>query len=220
MKRMGKRSVSSVLTVVLNVAWYWLAIGTAITILLLLGGANVGLRIDFDGPNVDVGSNAAMSIPVLVEVDRAAYRVAASTLGIGDAQLRDLRGALTFPPRKGPLFAVNLAVIIGSFALILWVVGQLRALLRTFRDGRPFVPANAARIRRIAWAVILGELARSAVIYFENYYAATHFSAVGLSFEVRPHLNVFAIVNGLIILVLAEVFQEGTRLDEDRSLTI
>jgi hypothetical protein len=31
---------------------------------------------------------------------------------------------------------------------------------------------------------------------------------------------VFAIINGLIILVIAEVFREGTRLDEDRSLTI
>ena len=55
---------------------------------------------------------------------------------------------------------------------------------------------------------------------FENHYAMTHFSAAGLTFDARPHVNVFAIVNGVIILVIAEVFREGTRLDEDRSLTI
>ncbi len=37
----------------------------------------------------------------------------------------------------------------------------------------------------------------------------------------RPaDVNLFAIVNGLIILVLAEVVREGTRLDEDQSLTV
>jgi hypothetical protein len=75
-------------------------------------------------------------------------------------------------------------------------------------------------LRRNLWAVIVGEVARSAVIFFENHYAMTHFSAAGLVFDERPHLNAFAIINGVIILVIAEVFREGTRLDEDRSLTI
>ena len=48
----------------------------------------------------------------------------------------------------------------------------------------------------------------------------THFSADGLRFDAWPDLNVFAILHGLIILVIAEVFRAGTRLDEDQSLTI
>ena len=103
---------------------------------------------------------------------------------------------------------------------MLWVLGQLRAVFRTLRDGQPFVPANATRIRWIAFAVIVGELARSAIVFFENYYAMTHFSADGLRFDARPDLNVFAIINGLIILVIAEVFRAGTRLDEEQSLTV
>jgi hypothetical protein len=84
----------------------------------------------------------------------------------------------------------------------------------------PRVPANATRIRWIAVAVIVGELGRSGLVFFENYYAKTHFSAAGLRFEARPDFNVLAIVLGLVILVIAEVFRTGTRLEEEGSLTI
>ncbi len=220
MRAIGRRSMSSVLTVVLNALWYLVAIFLAITVGLVFTGVNVGLHIDLDGPSVDAGPNAAMSIPVVLEVDAATHRVTAPSLGVDDAQLRNVTGALRFPARKGPLFIANLAIVAGWLILGLWVLGQLRGLFRALGNGKPFVPANATRVRRIGWAVILGELAQSAVMFFENYYAMTHFSAVGFTFDARPQVNVFAIINGLIILVIAEVFREGTRLDEDRSLTI
>ena len=58
------------------------------------------------------------------------------------------------------------------------------------------------------------------MVFSANSFAMTHFSADGLRFDARPDLNVFAIVNGLIILAIAEVFRAGTRLDEDQSLTV
>ena len=58
------------------------------------------------------------------------------------------------------------------------------------------------------------------MVYVENAYAVTYFVSDGLRFDARPHLNLFAIVNGLIILVISEVFRAGTRLDEDQSLTV
>ncbi len=75
-------------------------------------------------------------------------------------------------------------------ALLLFVLGQLRAVFRTLRDGRPFVPANAARIRWIAFAVIAGELVRAVVMYSANSYVMTHFTANGLRFDARPDVNV------------------------------
>jgi putative transcriptional regulator len=41
-------------------------------------------------------------------------------------------------------------------------------VVRTLRDGEPFVAANARRIRRIEWAVILGDLARAAFLLLER----------------------------------------------------
>ena len=66
--------------------------------------------------------------------------------------------------RNGAGPQILTAATIGlTVTLIIWVVGLLRAVFRTVRDGRPFVPANATRLRWIAVAVIGGELARAGV---------------------------------------------------------
>jgi hypothetical protein len=222
MRAMGRGSVASLLTVVLNVGWYGVALVLAITVLMVLAGSNVAVQIGPDGsPSVaGPGPGVKMAIPVYFSVDARTHGVAAPSLGIEDAQIQDARGSLRFPPQRGAFFVANGVLVIGLLALALWVLDQLRAVFRTLRDGRPFVPANAIRIRRIAWALILGEVARSLIVYFESYYAMTHFQADGLRFGARPELNVFAIVNGVIVLVIAEVFRAGTRLDEEQSLTI
>ena len=147
-------------------------------------------------------------------------QVRAPALGIDAAEIRHVRGSMRFRPQRTASVTGPLTLVVIMLALVLWVLGQLSAVFRTLRDRRPFVPDNAIRIRRIGYAVILGELARTALVYASNSYAMTHFSANGLRFDARPDMNVFAIVHGLIILAIAEVFRAGTRLDEDQSLTI
>jgi hypothetical protein len=218
-----KRSpVSPVLFVVVNAAWYLVATVLVLTVLLTLAGASVAIQIGPDGAfNIDAAHpHVTMAIPVSVRVDDRTLRVSAPALGIEQTQLLDLQGTLRFPPRWGAFFVANLVLAICSFGLALWVLGLLRSLIGALRAGRPFVAANASRVRSIGWAVIIGEIVRVSVVYFENRYAMTHFAAQGLQFMARPDISVFAIVHGLIILALAEVFRAGTRLDEDQSLTI
>src|SRR5215208_5701889 len=112
MRPMGKRSVSSFLAGAFRATWFGVAILSAITVVLLVTGVNVGFQIGFDGLNVDAGPDAVMSIPVFVEADPGTHRVTSPSLGIDDARPRDLRGALRFPPRKGPLFIANLAIVV------------------------------------------------------------------------------------------------------------
>ena len=222
MKSIKRSPVSPILFVVVNVAWYLVAAVLVLAVLLTLAGAAVAVQIGPDGAiNIDAAHpNVTMAIPVAVRVDDRTLRVSAPALGIDQAQLRDLQGTLRFPPRWGAFFVANLVLAIGSLGLALWVLGLLRSLIASLRAGRPFVAANANRVRAIGWAVIIGEIGRAAVVYFENHYAMTHFAVEGLQFMARPDLSVFAIVHGLIILALAEVFRAGTRLDEDQSLTI
>jgi hypothetical protein len=116
--------------------------------------------------------------------------------------------------------AAGAVALVAVLALIMWVLGQLRAVFHTLRAGRPFVAANATRIRRIAYAVIVAEVARSLLAYVGMRYAMTNFAVQGVRLEARLDVNWVALVCGLIILVIAEVFREGTRLDEEQSLTI
>lgn len=221
-KRSPVSPVSPVLFALVNGVWYLIAVVLVLGVLLTVAGASVAVQIGPDGAlNVDAARpNVTMAIPVRVRVDEDTVGVSAPRLGIEHAQLDDLQGTLRFPPRWGAFFVANLVLAFGGLGLALWILGVLRSLIRELRAGRPFLAANANRVRWIGWAVIVGELARASVVYFENRYAMTHFAAAGLQFIARPDISVFAIVEGLIVLALAEVFRAGTRLDEDQSLTI
>ena len=85
---------------------------------------------------------------------------------------------------------------------------------------QPFVHANARRLRRVAAAVFAGELLVASMVAFNQFYAKAHFTADGLLFDWSFNIDFFAVVLGLIILAIAEVFAAGSRLDEDQALTI
>jgi hypothetical protein len=205
---MAKASLTGFVAGVLRVAWWFVAVALFLTTCIVL----VSPWMDLRGGEID--------IPVSFDVDTRTVQVSAPALGVGAAEIQHVRGSMSFPPPSRASVAVPMALVAVMLALILWVLGQLTALFRTLRDRQPFVPDNAMRIRRIGYAVIAGELARAAAVFISNSYAMTHFSAEGLRFDARLDMNLLAIVHGLIILVIAEVFRAGTRLDEDQSLTI
>ena len=200
------RSLPSFVTALLTIAWYGIA--GIMAIALCLGVAS---------PFIDL-SGFEMDLPVSFSVDAA--RAAAPSIGVEQARIENARGSLVFPYAGRGSLAAPAAAVILMLAIVLWALGQLRAVFRTLGHGRPFVPENAIRVRRLGYAVILGECARVAVVFFANYTAMTRFSADGLRFDAWPHLNLFAIGHGLIILAIAEVFRAGTTLDEDQSLTV
>ena len=213
MKAMGKRSVSSFLAALVSVGFYTVAVG----LVLMLGLACVSLFTDLSHAD-----NLVMGIPVSFSVDTGVLSHASPATSRATAEIRDARGSgtLQFPPPSGIVLATTAVLAALALAVGLWVLVQLRAVFRTLRDGHPFVAANAMRIRWIGYAVIGGELVRSLVLFGGNAYAKAHFAAGAVRFDAWPRIDVFAIIHGLIILVLAEVFRAGARLDEDQSLTI
>ena len=213
MKAMGKWSVSSFLAVLISTGFYFVAV----VLVLMLGLASVPLFTDLS--HID---NVEMSIPVSFRVETGTLRPAVAAAGMANAEIRDAHasGTLHFPPPSGIVLTTTALLVALGLAIGLWVLVQLRAVFRTLRDGHPFVAANATRIRWIGYAVILGEIVQSLVRFGGNAYAKAHFAADLLRFDGWPSINAFAIIHGLIILVIAEVFSAGARLDEDQSLTI
>lgn len=225
MKVTGPWSVSSVLIVVLNVMRVTVAIVlvAALAIVAFAAFAEVrGLEVTVLPPSFEVNreahNNWRVTVPVSLTIDDA--RVTAPALGIDRAEVRDLRGSLRFPVHRGSFFFANCVLLMLAIGMFLWLTTELQRVLRTVRDGQPFTPANARRIRRIGWIVIAGEFARTAIIYFENSYAAAYFTAEGFRFAIHPDFSIAALLEGCIILVIAEVFRVGTRLDEEQSLTV
>ena len=211
MRVIGKRSIASGVTVLLNIAWY--VVGLALVLTLFV------LTFALVAPSFDL-RQGQLGIPASFSVDTQALHVAAPALGVESARIDDVRGTLKFSPQSRAALVPALLALLVMLVVVQWVIGQLRAVFRSFAAGRPFEPANARRIRSIGFAVIAGEVARAAVVFSSNWFVMTHFRAEGLHFGAQPDLNMVAIVNGVIILVIAEVFRTGSRLDDDQSLTI
>ena len=214
----GSRSIASIVITLLNVASGVMLLGLVLTVVVLFVAPAAEGPVEVGATWLGVGTR--MTIPVAFSVDRRTHNVAAPSLNVDQAEIRNATGVLRFPIRGGPFFVGNGILLVVLFGLALWVLRQLRAVIRTVRGGHPFVAANATRIRWIGFAVIAGEVIRAAIVFFEHWYAKAHFVADGLRFEARTDLNLMAFVCGLIIVVIAEVFETGTRLDEDHSLTI
>ena len=225
MKVTGARSISSYLLVLFSIFSYVVAL-VLVVAFVILGLSLVrniqGLEVTAFPPSFGVNegtSGGKLTIPVSLAVDDD-RTAAAPLLGIKDAEIRDLRGALRFPARTDRFFLLNALLLILMLMVALWGIRLLQGLLRTVRDGHPFVAANARRVRTIGWLVIGGEIARAVIVFVENEYASRYFSVEGLHFTTHADFSVSAIVEGLIILVIAEVFRAGTRLDEEQSLTV
>ena len=216
--RLPARRVAKGLAALFTGLWWWVALASALMVILVPLGLNVGVQIGPDGqPNFEAGTRAQTVLPVAFELDGGAAQVtAANRLNTGAIERATGMLRLTKPDR--PWFAMaGAAVMLG---LVLWILAELAALCRSVRDGQPFAPGNAMRIRRLALAVVIAEVSRAALVYAANAYVAAQFAGDHVRFTARPHIAASALVSALILLVLAEVFRTGTRLDEDQSLTV
>lgn len=212
-------AVARGLVVLFTVLWWWVLIASGIlAALVMTWGVKVGVQIGPNGePNFVVGSAAQMVLPVAFELDPEAARVTSvDRLNTGTIERASGVLRLTTPDRRW-LAMAGAAVMTG---LALWMLAELAAFCRSVRDGQPFAPRNAGRIRRLAFAVVLAEVSRVAIVYAAHAYVAAHFAADHLRFAAWPRINGLAVVSALILLVLAEVFRTGTRLDEEQSLTV
>jgi DUF2975 family protein len=215
----GPRGVASALAAVFTGLWWWLLAGSlVIAALILMGVWRVGVQIGPDGePNFVAGSQSQMVLPVAFELQGAAAQVS-STDRRNTGTVERATGLLRLATPDRSWIAMTAAAAL--IALMLWILAELAALCRSVRDGQPFEPANAGRLRRLALAFVLAEVCRAATVYAAHAYAAAHFGADHLRFTASPHLDARAIASALILLVLAEVFRTGTRLDEEQSLTV
>ncbi|MEP6918661.1 MAG: DUF2975 domain-containing protein [Acidobacteriota bacterium] len=219
MMQLSARTGAKGLAALFTALWWWVVLASSVVaVLVLTSGWKVGVQIGPNGePNFVAGSGAQTVLPVAFELDAGAAKVT-SVDHRNSGTIEQASGALrlTMTGRSG--FALAGAAVI--LAIVLWILAELAALCRSVRDGQPFAAHNAVRIRRLALAVVLAEVSRAAIVYAAHAYVAAQFTAEHLRFTAWPRINGFAIVSALILLVLAEVFRAGTRLDEDQSLTV
>lgn len=102
-----------------------------------------------------------------------------------------------------------------TFPLNHLVLKRLVAIVDTVRAGDPFVAVNAARLRAIAWALVVLQLLGMVIGGIADAVSTpAHPVDVDAGFSVSGWLGV------LLVFLLARVFAEGTRMRADLEGTV
>ena len=210
MNAMGRHSLASVLATVITVAWHLARILLAVGVVLLVVAPFV------DPPRIEI----QFAAPVAFTLSPNEYRVTSPTMDAKNVRLGDAEGSLYFSPRSPGVVIAGAIAMVAFAALSVWMLGNLKGVFASLRARRPFVPANATRIRRVGGGLLALEVVRAVMAYASSYGVMTRFAAEGLRFHSRVDFDLIAIIAALILFVIAEVFREGTRLDEEQSLTV
>jgi hypothetical protein len=221
MRTIGQGSIASLLNVVLG----FVRLGVALLLFLAAAMTATSFVVRPDALAVAVPVSFSLDVPMPIHVGRTGFGF--DLVGGRDEPKRAqtgridrVEGSLRISPDDRRVLVANAVAFLLVTVFTLFVIDELRAVLKTLIQGSPFVASNATHIRRIGLAVIVGELVRTAVVFAENYYATTHVAIAGVQFDAWPSVSLSTIGCGLIILVIAEVFRIGTRLDEEQSLTV
>ena len=113
------------------------------------------------------------------------------------------------------VFSVSALIGVGS---LLIVIKQLRQICHTLILGDPFVPENAGRLRIIWITVACAEIFRLVSGVFLSILENIEATTEALEFDIGFRFYIWFLVMALI--VIAEIFREGTRLRREQKLTI
>ena len=128
--------------------------------------------------------------------------------------------ALGVPPAlsNSKLFiGMRLIMVIGicTVPVVHFVLTRLLMIVATVSTGNPFVVANAARLRAIAWALLAIDLMHFAV----GAVGSSVSSAAG-PLHLSWGFSLTRCVAVLMLFVLARVFEEGARMREELEGTV
>jgi hypothetical protein len=121
------------------------------------------------------------------------------------------------PEADRVVLGLRAVAVIGLAAIPLHylVLKRILAIVATVRGGEPFVPANAYRLRAIAWTLLVLQLLALLIGAIERSLTATgHPIDLNAGFSINGWLAV------LLTFVLAQVFAEGTGMRDDLEGTV
>lgn len=204
MKLPWKWSLATILRVIVEIAWYVQILG----FVLVLGQ---GIAAWF-------GVAQPLTLPFPFEIDEDVYEVDVGELG-QDARIMHSTGSLWIdsPAREVQLPFMSYSLLGMAIGLVVWY--QLREIARTLADTEPFASENARRMRLAALALIVWQFVQAAGVA-GWLLLKSRLVTEGVAIRPVPELDVGTLFAALVLLVLAEVFQQGIDLREDQQLTV
>lgn len=112
-----------------------------------------------------------------------------------------------------PLSAM-MALLFAILAAAAYMIRQLQALVASAAND-PFILANAARLRRVGWALVIVQL-----LAIPLHWAASSVARAGSDFSAMGGINLGSLLAILLAFVLAAVFEQGSAMRADLEGTV
>jgi len=205
MKVLGRRSLSSVLGATVSVLFFGACAASVLLIALLT-------FIVFKG----TGRNVTLSLPASFTIATSAYQLMIPRNQNVTAEIASrARGNVVFRGGGKTIGVLTTLLGLSMTAIAVIVLFRLRRIFRRLREGRPFLDKNARDLRFIGATVVIGELASAVLQFWAMRLVATEVSSQQLTFTTPIDVNLPMIFAGFVILVVAEVFREGSEMRSD-----
>jgi len=150
-----------------------------------------------------------------VEVAQGTASAAFLSKGISGAQ-----GKLILHHYSLPLHSGGEAIHLLLYGALLWGIILLRRVLSTTAGGRPFDRLNPSRLNRLGWVIVFSSAVASVIQYFLSKWVLSRFEPATVPLSPSMDIHQEWILCGLLVLVLAAIWNEAVRMAEEQSLTI
>ncbi|MEP7278008.1 MAG: DUF2975 domain-containing protein [Bacteroidota bacterium] len=206
MKNLGKKSIAKILSAMIQIVWWMEWIGAiAITAGLLI--------MPF------FKKNTSFTTPVTFSAFTIKM-VAANETTLQAGRLNATGGNFSFLVPTGLISSlIMILIVVAAFSFFIAATYQLRLIFSSFAKNEPFVEFNTSRIRNLGIILIVYAFAHLIYHIALNEYLTNHFkwaSDIRLTYS----FNLGALLTGITLIVIAEVFKLGTSLNNEQKLTI
>ena len=137
-------------------------------------------------------------------------------------EVSQVRATASVPMSSAPigflaLTWLGLAVFAGLIVLFLH---HLRRLFQRVRQGAPFDPANAARLRWLGILLLAASVWRTVLDTWMSLAVSRLLEGPGNQLGTGLDLNLPLVLVALVLIALAEIFRRGAALEDEQALVV
>ena len=194
---------------IIDAVWYLAWFAAAVSALLIIA-LSFGLK-----PNA-LQVSVPVSISYIAENDRSQVPMDERPLIV------ELTGnAKVLVTAEDKTHRIYIATILPLFvAGLLWGTYQLRCFFMTVKNGEPFHKENPNRLRNLAYLMIASGPAHDISLYIQGWLLYDKFKMLNKNIDLHSDISGELIIAGLVLFVIAQIFDIGVKLQKEQELTV
>jgi len=205
MKSLQSKSLSKMLSTILNIIWWIEWIGSSILITVILVTWFLGKNILLNFP-LTFSSVTFKTVPSV-------------TKGIPAGVINVMNGNFYLSvDNNWQNILMILAASIVICGVFIVITHQLKLIFKSLSNNQPFSEPNVVRIRNIGIVLIVFSFLQFLSNIILNRLLISHFNWEEI--KLTYSFKISYLVTGVILIIVAEIYNEGVSLKEETNLTI